>query len=394
MGLVPTSHSAAGALESCIVFCSGSSWSGVTGSDHHMASELSQFTEVLWVEPPVSVVTPSGPRAPWPRLDRITPRLTRLSTTALPGHSRPGINGTTGPLVRTQIRWALKRLRRTPAAVVACSLDDVLSGWGKDVVKALYGTDDFVAGAGLMRLNQRLVERSERRQLENADIVIAISPTLASRWTALGAKRVCLIPNGVQTAPYRDIDTIAGAADVALPKPVAGVVGHLSSRIDMALLEATADAGCSLLLVGPHDLSWEPERFARLVARDRVRWVGKKPFGELPGYLKHMDVGLTPYCDNEFNRASFPLKTLEYLAAGLPVVSTRLPANSWLSTDLVSEATGASEFSAQVARVASFSDAALRSRRRKFAEQHTWRQRAIDFLDAIASVARRDQSAA
>jgi hypothetical protein len=38
-----------------------------------------------------------------------------------------------------------------------------------------------------------------------------------------------------------------------------------------------------------------------------------------------MDVGLTPYADTPFNQASFPLKTLEYLSAGLPVVSTDLP---------------------------------------------------------------------
>ena len=40
----------------------------------------------------------------------------------------------------------------------------------------------------------------------------------------------------------------------------------------------------------------------------------------MPSYMAALKVGLTPYGDNEFNRASFPLKTLEYLSAGIAVV--------------------------------------------------------------------------
>jgi len=53
-----------------------------------------------------------------------------------------------------------------------------------------------------------------------------------------------------------------------------------------------------------------------------VRWVGPQPYGALPGYLRLMDVGVVPYRDSAFNRGSFPLKTLEYLAAGRGVVAT------------------------------------------------------------------------
>ena len=48
-----------------------------------------------------------------------------------------------------------------------------------------------------------------------------------------------------------------------------------------------------------------------------------------------MDVGLVPYGMSEFNRWSFPMKALEYLSAGLPVVSTSLPAMQWLDTPFI-----------------------------------------------------------
>ena len=100
----------------------------------------------------------------------------------------------------------------------------------------------------------------------------------------------------------------------------------------MKLVEAVADAGYSLLIVGPYDPRWEPRRFAALTARPSVRYVGSVPEEEVSAYIAAIDVGITPYMDNPFNKASFPLKTLDYLSAGRPAVSTTLPASLWLLT--------------------------------------------------------------
>ncbi|WP_436640333.1 glycosyltransferase [Microbaculum sp. FT89] len=371
-----------------IVVCAGTSWGGIRGSDHHVATELTRYATVLWVDPPVTFLTPVRRRqevgaVPWPRLRPGIPGLVRLTPTAIPGYTRPGINATTGFLVRTQIRWALDKLGATPAAVMACSLDDVLTGWGSDVVRVLYGTDDYAAGADLMGLSRRALLRSEKRQLDNADVVVAISRVLFDRWSEMGAN-VHLIPNGVQVDAYRKLETVSPAPDVALPSPVAGLVGHLSARIDIDVLEAISESDCSLLLVGPYSPTWEPERFAALIAKDRVKWVGRRPFEELPGYLRLMDVGLTPYADIPFNRASFPLKTLEYLAAGLPVVSSDLPATQWLDSDLVRVANGPGEFVRAIREAAGeASSEDMTRRRRAFAEKHSWKRRAEEIVAAI-----------
>jgi teichuronic acid biosynthesis glycosyltransferase TuaH len=337
----------------------------------------------------MSLVTPNryahrASRRIWPTLSRLDESMIRLTPRVLPFHSRHAVRRTTALLVRLQIRWALRRLARRPFAVVACHLDDVLGRWSFEVLDVLYGTDDYVAGAALMRIGRGRIEREEQVQLRHADVAVVISKQLADRWVSLGFDRpIAIVPNGVDTAAYRGLHAVAPATGIDLARPIAGLVGQLSNRIDIRLLESVVAADCSLLIVGPHDPSWEPRRFQQLISHPRVKWVGPVPFAELPPFLKSIDVGLTPYADTEFNRASFPLKTLEYLAAGKPVVSTDLPAVRWLDTELVTVA-DASTFgsAARAAALASVSDELVR-RRVAFAEQHSWEKRADSFAKAI-----------
>jgi glycosyltransferase involved in cell wall biosynthesis len=46
----------------------------------------------------------------------------------------------------------------------------------------------------------------------------------------------------------------------------------------------------------------------------------------LPDYLRGFDVALLPCPLNDYTRSMFPMKFFEYLAAGVPVVATDLPA--------------------------------------------------------------------
>ena len=106
----------------------------------------------------------------------------------------------TAPLVRAQVRWALRRTGIRPFAVVASHIEDVLGGWGNDVVTVLYGTDDYTAGAELMGLSPRRLRTLERWALAGADVVIVASPQLAVKWAALGVEPV-LVPNGCNLDP-------------------------------------------------------------------------------------------------------------------------------------------------------------------------------------------------
>jgi teichuronic acid biosynthesis glycosyltransferase TuaH len=380
-----------------IVIVSGKPWDGVRGADRHLAEQLVRYARVLWVDPPVSPATPAhyrpgSRRTVLPRLRQVADRVHRLSPIALPGLTRPGIRSTTWPLVRAQLRVALRRLGRKPYAVLVCSFDDVLGRFGPDTIDVLYGTDDWVAGAELMGLDPQWLRQEEARALARADVVAAVTPELAARWRALGADPV-LIPNGCDPAAYSAVDSaVVPPVAAELPSPVVGLIGRLSDRIDIELLESIADTGLSLLVVGPQEGEWEPARWPALASRPNVRHVDRVPFDELPGYLRAMDVGITPYRDTTFNRASFPLKTLEYLAAGRAAVSTDLPATRWLASDgpdgrgLVTIANRAHFVDAVQSAAAVPRSPELLERRRRFAARHSWAQRADLLAAAIGLI--------
>ena len=121
-------------------------------------------------------------------------------------------------------------------------------------------------------------------------------------------------------------------------------------------------------------------RLDALLAAENVHWMGQLAADDLPGQLAKYGAGITPYADSHFNRASFPLKTLEYLAAGLGVVSTDMPSARWLNTRLISLRSDPREFALAVkAAVAQRNDPEQERRRKQFAAEHTWAERAIEF---------------
>ncbi|GAA5172792.1 glycosyltransferase [Amycolatopsis dongchuanensis] len=369
-----------------LVVASGVSWDGVRGSERQLAQALVRHADVLWVDPPVSPVTAPRYRGVaatgrhWrPTLTDAAEGITRLTPLAPPGLSRPGVREVTWPLARAQMRWALRRLGRRPHAVISCSVADVLGHWGAGVRQVLYGTDDWVAGAELMRLDARRVARDERKALRHADVVLAVGPELADRWRKSGVE-AHEFPNGCDPDAYAELGAPA-ELPAGFPTPVAGLSGQLSDRIDLALLEAVAATGMGLVLVGPRDPAWQPDRVDALLRKQNVHHVGALPFEELRPWLARFDVGLTPYADTPFNRASFPLKTLEYLAAGLPVVSTDLPASRRLreETTEVRLATGPAEFAAAALQAARTNGGA----RREVARRHSWAARADELAGIL-----------
>jgi teichuronic acid biosynthesis glycosyltransferase TuaH len=377
-----------------VIWISGQSWDRYAGTHRNMATAMAKYARILWVDPPVSPATTAehrhgAVRTIRPVLVRATERITRLTPVALPGLSRAGVRVTTPVLVRAQVRWAVRRLNMRPSAVVMAYLGDLLGGWGQDTVNVLYGTDDYVAGAELMGLPVQHLRKCERRALTRADIVATVTPQLAERWTALGARPV-VIPNGCWPAGGGVSGPRAQVGD--LPRPVVGLVGQLSERIDFDVLEAIADAGFSLLVVGPRDPRWEPERFSRLTGRPSVRYVGPVPTAEVPAYLAAADVGITPYRDTPFNRASFPLKTLDYLGAGLPAVSANLPAARWLRADLMTDVS--EDVADQVLVLANSSRDYVTAIREMAARGRGVAQRCITFAERHSWASRAEQLAA
>lgn len=365
-----------------IVVCSGTSWDGARLSDRHLAERMTKYAPVLFVDPPISWATPLvrpelRTSAYSSGLSLVGPRLARLTPLAPPGVSRRGLRILARVASRSAMSRACETLGGDVHAVIVGSLDDQFGACGERL-SVLWGTDDFAAAGSLMGLSTDWLVARERQQLARANVVTAVSAPLAERWRAMGHD-VTVIPNGVDTDHYARCEDAPAPPEIRLRPPIATFVGHLSDRIEIANLEAVARRGHSLLLVGPRQSTFEPRRLDALLQLPNVQWVGPQRFEDLPSYLRVTKVGLTPYADSQFNRASFPLKTLEYLAAGKRAVSTSLPSARALDTELVTIARDPVDFANATTRLLSEdSDAGAIGAAREFAKAHDWNARTRD----------------
>jgi len=371
------------AWDGLVVLCAANNWNEVKLADRHMAEHLAaQHAPVLYVDPPIShltrfnapLVAPSLKR---PRLREIAPQLARYTPVVPPKPMQPAMLPLTNRIARRQLRGALRKLGvRHAEAVISTWLFVDAYGVCGERLRTYWWRDDPVAAAPLWRRPAERLAAGDRRLTESSDLVVSVSEGVADELRSRGVEAAYL-PNGCDAAFYAGVDEAPDPPDVDLPGPVAGFVGHVNSRTDLDLLEAVAASEASLLLVGPRDPAFEPERFEALIERPNVSYVGPRPFEQLLPYLKAIDVGIVPYGNTQFNRNSFPLKTLEYLAAGRPVVSTPLPAVRSLGSDLIALAQTPEEFAAGVLREAVRSrEPALIDARREFAATHSWTERA------------------
>lgn len=113
----------------------------------------------------------------------------------------------------------------------------------------------------------------------------------------------------------------------AIPEPRLVYHGVLSDfKIDFPLLLETAQARpeWQWIIIGEQREGQRSELLAQLERLPNVHLFGYRSYPSLPQYLRGMQVGVLPTLLNEYTRSMFPMKFFEYLAAGLPVVSTPL----------------------------------------------------------------------
>jgi teichuronic acid biosynthesis glycosyltransferase TuaH len=370
------------------VICAATFWDGTKFQDRHLAERLSQVGPVLYVDPPMSPFAPRNRTRVKASLDQsrlrvVSPNLALLTVVSPPFPERPGMAVLTSWVMRSRLRAAVVTLGATVHTLISSSALMSLFGSCDEQLKIYWSQDDQVGGAAMMGLSPHRIARGEAARVEEADIIVASNPVMADTWKQRGYSPI-LIPFGCDASGFSGADAAPPPTDVPLPHPIVGFVGGLvPDRIDLRLLEAVADRGYSVLLVGPeHRLGMQ--HLSRLLDRPNVCWVGPKPFDELPSYLGLIDVGLVPYADSAFNRGSFPLKTLEYLAAGRPVVATDLPATRWLDTDLILMESQPERFADAVGRALTGArDPGLVEARKAFAETHSWERRARQFAELI-----------
>lgn len=167
------------------------------------------------------------------------------------------------------------------------------------------------------------VDRGERHLSAIGARAIATSEVVSSHLQRQGFKNVTLWENVADVSTFLEAEPLAG-------KRVAGRVlfaGNLSPRkVDYHLLMKLAEEGLDVRVAGPRAEGGgsDATQFSRLIDAG-VEYLGMLDLKDLAQEMVGVTVGLIPYAVNGYTMGVSPLKTYEYLSAGLPVVSTGLP---------------------------------------------------------------------
>lgn len=260
-----------------------------------------------------------GVRRPHPNLTVVAPHV-------LPGHHRPLWGALNQKLLLRQIRsWAERLGMHAPLLWIYLPTGSSLAGHLNERLLIYHCVDDYLANPGVP---VEALRKMEDHLVARADAVLVTAPRLLDKFCGR-AKRLLLVPSGVDTEPFFSSQTMAEPADLkSIPHPRIGFVGNLTGyKVDFTLLEMLAQAHSEwhLVLIGSIGIGDPSTRIGRLKDYRNVHWLGEKHHREVPPYLMGLDVGLIPYHQNSSTEHVFPVKLLEYFAAGLPVVATPLP---------------------------------------------------------------------
>jgi glycosyltransferase involved in cell wall biosynthesis len=244
-----------------------------------------------------------------------------------------------------------------------------------ELASVYFCMDDF---RYLPNVSPEMLEPLERRLLDRVDGVVATARVLTESKRPRSG-RVLYLPQGVNYEHFAERRPLP-AEMAALPRPRIGFAGGLTTPVDLDLVRrlAAAHPGGSVVLVGPVFID------PRLIAAPNVHVLGPRPYRDLPAYVQGFDVGIIPYRLNAHTVAVDPLKLLEYLAAGIPVVTTDLP-EVRKYRHAVAIADSHEAFLAAVRGALEPGPGALQ-RRQAEARRHGWDARAEELLRFCAEV--------
>ena len=373
------------------MLCFSHDWSGDPLSKTHLMRLLARDNRILWVNSigyrrpiasrrDLSRATKKLAAAAADSLREVEPNLHVLNPLIIPAYGRPWVRAVNRELLRYQVRRAMRRLSfqrpmnwvfNPAAAVIAGSLgEDRLIYYCVDEYSAFSGVD----GSALAELELEL--------LNKAGLVITSAAGLFESKRPFNPNTV-LVRHGVNWNHFRralDPQTTLPADVADLPRPIIGYFGLIADDwVDLGLLAHVARSlpEASIVLIGKVAMD-----ISRLKQFSNVHVLGHRPYESLPAYCKSFAAALVPFPLNDATRNANPLKAREYLAAGLPVISTALPEVEILEGCRIGH--DAEDFVAQIqAALAEPGPSALRS---DAIRHESWEARLAEIASHVAQV--------
>jgi glycosyltransferase involved in cell wall biosynthesis len=315
------------------ILCFSHDWTGDPLSKTHLMRLLARDNRILWVNS-IGYRTPSvGSKADlgrawkklvqaWQPMREVEPNLFVLNPLAIPAYGSSWARAINRVWLRGQVRKAMRRLHfRRPinwvfnpsAAVIAGSL-------GEEIV-IYHCVDEYTAFSGVQ---SQAIADLEEDLLRKSDLVIVSAELLRESKQQVNPRTV-LVRHGVEFGHIRkslDPATKVPEEVAHLPRPIIGFFGLIADWVDTDIMAQVAKKypHGSLVVLGKATTD-----VSELKKIPNVHMLGRKPYSELPNYSKAFDVALNPFRINKLTLNANPLKVREYLAAGLPVVSTNIP---------------------------------------------------------------------
>ena len=319
-------------IEGRTIICFACGYDAPPTSKHHVMHVLAERNNVLWINYHASR-TPTascsdlrhmtqklrqvagGLVCPRPNLHVLTPLVIPLPTSGWARHLNRW-------LLIAQIRRALKRLPRDPVQVWSFTPDIAYAlGQFREEKVVYYCVDDFAEFSGY---DKGQVLRDEADLCRRADLVVTTSQALQDDKAPLNPNTV-LVTHGVDYEHFARAVTgdLPMPTDMkAIPHPMLGFFGLIRDWVDVDLVAEVCRRHPDWHVVMIGDSTVDLAAYRGL---PNLHFLGRKPYADLPAYCRCFDVGLIPFKVNELTRAVNPIKLREYIAAGLPVVSTPMP---------------------------------------------------------------------
>ena len=363
------------------IICIANCWDYDPTSKHQVMKVLARRNQIIWVNyrgsrrPQASVADVTAAvstlRAVVCGARRVSDSIIQVTPLVIPGAQCRGLRALNEHLLVAQIRRVLARLPAAAGGPVQLwtFAPDVsfLAGRFDEECLLYYCVDEYTA---FEDFDDRAVGAAERRLIEQADLVVTTSAALYESKQRLHP-RTFLVRHGVEVdhcaaAANRELPLPRDVAD--LPRPLFGFFGLIHHWFDLDLLAAVARArpAYSFVLLGDCLV-----HAGDLTALPNVHLLGRRDYQDLPAYCSAFDVALLPFRINEMTRNINPIKLREYLAAGLPVVSTPLPEVLAYEPDVLTAEDGDS-FCRQCDRALTVNDGQARQRRSTRVAGESW----------------------
>jgi glycosyltransferase involved in cell wall biosynthesis len=374
-----------------IICLSTVDWDPIWTRKQQVMSRLPVSNRILYVEPPISLLSPFKDPACWKKWRLWREGLRQWSENiylysppviAPLGNIYQQVNRVNQAWLAPFIRRAAKKLnfRKPLLWTYLPNSADLIGKLGEKLV--IYDcVDEHSAYTGF---NPETVWGLEKKLLKQTDIVFTTAQGLYEKRKPY-SKEIHLIPNAADVEHFQKAvlpETPLAPEMKGLPHPVIGFIGVLQDWIDLDLIADLAEArpSWSFVLVGPAGPGINLERLQSL---PNVHLLGRRDKEVLPSYFKGFDICLNVFRLNQLTSTVSPLKFYEYLASGKPVVSVPLPAVEPFS-DVVEIARNPAEFLQKIEHALSVETPERQEQRLRRARENSWEQRVIEIMEKIA----------